>query len=72
MFFVYPAELLSEDAILEWISNRRNNTENSNPLKLQLFSEPKVQDFIDWIADSDSGSDSGSNSDASGSGSDDE
>eukprot|EP01038_Epipyxis_sp_PR26KG_P007435 gene7435-10131_t len=54
----YDTELISEEAILEWISLREQNNDWADEMddeyyneakKMQLFNEPQVQQFVDWI-----------------------
>jgi translation initiation factor eIF-2B subunit epsilon len=46
---VYDADLVSEDTLLKWISIR-SNSDDEEDLKIKLFNQPEVQEFVDWIS----------------------
>ena len=53
MFF--STELVTEDALLSWISLRAEEEEDS--AKGKLFQQPQVQAFVAWIQEEEESSD---------------
>jgi len=43
---MYDSDLLSEASILKWINSRKNS---NDIMKMRLFNEQAVQEFVDWI-----------------------
>ena len=53
---LHDEEIVSEEAILQWASERRNDTVDGDALqkrRRQLFQLPPVQDFLEWLEDGD-------------------
>eukprot|EP00536_Pseudo-nitzschia_multiseries_P004887 jgi/Psemu1/189252/e_gw1.86.40.1 len=62
---LFDQEVLSEDAILAWATERRNETTSEDDPKQVLFQMPSIQEFVDWLeASDDEGDSDGSDSDS--------
>ena len=53
---MYDSELISEDALQEWIAYRREEDDPSSKTR-ELFLEPQVQTFVEWLEEEESGED---------------
>jgi len=45
----YDMELISEEILLQWIEQRRENEESDNPKLTKLFNHPQTQEFVMWL-----------------------
>lgn len=53
---MYDSELISDEALQEWIAYRREEDDPSSKTR-QLFLEPQVQMFVEWLEEEESGED---------------
>jgi len=48
---LYDAEILTEEALLQWITSREIEVKNNSISieKIKLFQQPSVQEFVEWL-----------------------
>jgi len=67
---MHDEEVLSEDAILQWASERRAEAANADDPKQALFQMPSVQALLEWLEEEDDSDDDDEDSDSDDDGSD--